>query len=169
MGRPNSSRLVLCFTPVSEQALPLAFKAVESDQISVRWQTLFIAPGLCRGEFERAVSLVHADGLPFSEFAFEKIEAEAVEDFFGDRALQRSRSIHWSVTFAGNKRLRVVAQFKPDLLFLQTNCRRRRGLRGLVARDRYRFRVTHLRDAQFAHCRSCRVLPGFPGPSMRFG
>jgi hypothetical protein len=55
-------------------------------------------------KFERAVFSIDADGVAFSDFAFEDVDAEGVENFFLDRAPQRAGTVNRVVTFAREQR-----------------------------------------------------------------
>ena len=72
-----------------------------------------------RLEFERAVFGIDMDGLTLADFPFEDVDAERVENFFLDRALQRAGAINGIVTFARNQFLGRIGKIERDLLLLE--------------------------------------------------
>src|SRR5437660_12785550 len=75
---------------------------------------------ILRLKLERAIFRIDMDGLAFADFAFENVDAEWVENFFLNRALQRARAINGIVAFARNQFFGRVGKIEGDFLLLET-------------------------------------------------
>ena len=59
------------------------------------------------------------DGLAFADFAFEDVNAEWVENFFLNRAPERTRAVNRIVPFAREQFLGRIRKIERDLLLLE--------------------------------------------------
>src|SRR5438874_11552818 len=60
------------------------------------------------------------DGLTFADVAFQDVDTEWVENFFLDRAPERTRSVNRIETFARQQFLSRVGELEGNLLLLET-------------------------------------------------
>ena len=70
-------------------------------------------------KFESAVFCIDTDCLSFADFSSEDVDAEGVENFFLDCALERPRAVNRVVSFPGEQFLGRIGQIKRDLLLLE--------------------------------------------------
>jgi hypothetical protein len=64
---------------------------------------------LPRSKSERTIFCIHADRLPFVNFAFQNLHAQRIENFFLNRAFERSGTVNRIVSLARNQRFRRIA------------------------------------------------------------
>src|SRR5437867_4387549 len=59
------------------------------------------------------------NGLAFADFAFEDVDAEWIENFFLNRAPERTRAVNRIVPFAREQFLSRIGKIKRDLLLVE--------------------------------------------------